>query len=132
LPPPLDIVSGYFFGPNVNLSGESLSGLHLTSRVYSLAGANLTDATFYDSNLYRLQLTNANLTGAMIADSYIDQVNMTGANMGGLPVGATFGSELRFTGPTTTAALPAGWALQLSGVGPFGVPIPPYRLVRVS
>jgi len=128
MPPNLDVVSGFFFGPNVNLSGEVLQNLDLTARVYSLAGANLTNTGITSSNLYRLQLQNANLTGATITNSFISLMNMTGANMGGLPVGATFGSGLNYNGTLTTMTPPAGWVLQATGI--FGSP--PYRLLRQS
>ena len=118
MPPQLAVVNGWLIGPNVNLSGESITGLDLSAQPYSLRGANLTNTWIASSNLYRLQLQDANLTGATISSASVSLVVMTGADMGGRPVGATFGSGLTFNGTITSVTPPAGWVVQ--GTGPFG------------
>jgi uncharacterized protein YjbI with pentapeptide repeats len=124
--PGLVIVSGYFIGATVNLSGEALGSINLTNR--NLEGANLANASISAGNLTGLNLRSANLSGATITNSIVDGLVMTGANLGGLPIGATFGSGLRYAGTSSPMTAPAGWVVNLTAV----FPAPRFNLLRQS
>ena len=107
LPPGWRLTSGYFFGPQADLTGANLTGFNLAGM--NLAGATLNSANLTNANLTRADLSRAdihtaNLAGTVLLRAVLASADLTGST--GAPASYTNAAFLNTTcadGSTVTS-----------------------------
>jgi uncharacterized protein YjbI with pentapeptide repeats len=83
LPSGYSILSGFIFGPSVNMSSNDLSGITIPSSQscvsINFSSANLTNADFSGVNLSNARFTSADLTNANMTNANLTGVTFTSA-----------------------------------------------------
>jgi uncharacterized protein YjbI with pentapeptide repeats len=83
LPSGYSILSGFIFGPSVNMSSNDLSGITIPSSQscvsVNFSSANLTNADFSGVNLSNARFTSADLTNANMTNADLTGVTFTSA-----------------------------------------------------
>ena len=114
-------VSDYLIGPgasvNGDLRGAVLDSMNLTDTTFwesNLSGGSLRNANLREANLGRVDFTGANFEGAWLNHAFMWKANLDGADLRGASLQNLNACEI-----TGTPLLPTGW--QLAGrniVGP--------------
>ena len=77
LPSGYSIISGYIFGPSVNMSSVDLSGITIPSS-QSCSSLNFSSANLTNADLSGVNLSNANFTGANLTNANFANTNLSG------------------------------------------------------
>ena len=80
LPSGYSIVSGFIFGPSVNMSSNDLSGITIPSS-QSCVSVNFSSANLTNANLSGVNLSNARFTGANLTNANMTNADLTGVTI---------------------------------------------------
>jgi uncharacterized protein YjbI with pentapeptide repeats len=77
LPSGYSIISGYIFGPSVNMSSVDIYGIVIQAS-QSCSSANFSSANLTNADLSGVNLSNANFTGANLTNANFANTNLSG------------------------------------------------------